>query len=155
DAERRDPHAGRAARDPHAADDGTWPRAGVAVRAGELGADHEEFSARGGAAHVRGIHRPGDAGAGARGAGIRCGKAGQPRRQDAAAVFGTVTHRGGAAPARRHGIARVPGASREGAMSERPRIVVRVVEVVMVVLCWSALWGSLGWATVPEVTSGA
>jgi hypothetical protein len=40
-------------------------------------------------------------------------------------------------------------------MSERPRFVARAFEVVMAVVCWSALWGSLGWATAPEVTSGA
>jgi hypothetical protein len=40
-------------------------------------------------------------------------------------------------------------------MSERPRFVARALEVVLVVACWSALWGSLGWATAPEVTSGA
>src|SRR4051794_4018653 len=31
----------------------------------------------------------------------------------------------------------------------------RVIELAMVVLCWSALWGSLGWGTAPEVISGA
>jgi hypothetical protein len=40
-------------------------------------------------------------------------------------------------------------------MRGRPSTAVRAIEVVMVVLCWSALWGSLGWATAPQVISGA
>jgi hypothetical protein len=40
-------------------------------------------------------------------------------------------------------------------MSERPTFAARGLEVVMVVVCWSALWGSLGWAMAPEVISGA
>jgi hypothetical protein len=40
-------------------------------------------------------------------------------------------------------------------MSTRRKFAGRAIEVVMVVVCWSALWGSLGWATAPEVISGA